>query len=181
MKPQALALAAALVIGGQAHAAPPAPPILPSGAVVAFTPATVCESLPGGWKTYADAEGRVIVGMATGVPAASAAPPPPDYWTKGVSLRPEMLPRAPVTGAGQIVVTTPMVAVKADALVGAKLAFASPAPTVRLFGYQFAPPKQGGSEALAVGYGSPGAVGRDIPDPVPVSPPFVALRYCVKD
>ena len=179
MKSVWIALAGAAALGSPALAAAPAP-TLPPGAVVAFTPTTVCESLPGGWKTYADADGRVIVGMAVGVPAASPTPPP-DYWTKGVALKSEMLPRSPVTGAGQIVVTTPEVAVKADALVGSKAAFGSPAPTMRLFGYPTVSTKPAATEALAVGYGSPGGVGKDVPDPVPVSPPFVALRYCVKD
>lgn len=153
---------------------------LPAGAVVAFTPATVCDKLPGGWTEYKDAEGRVIIGMATGLPVASPPPVQPDYGTKGVTLRPEMLPKAPVAGVGQMVVTTPQVPLNAEALAGGKAAFFSETPTMRLFGYQFSPQRQGGSEALAVGYGAPGTVGRDAPDPVPVTPPFVALRYCVK-
>src|SRR5438132_1286155 len=106
MKLAILALGAAL-----SPALALAAPALPSGAVVAFTPATVCEQLPGGWTEYKDAEGRVIVGMASGVPAAAPAAVPADYWTKGVTLRAEMLPKAPVTGVGQSVVTTPEVPV----------------------------------------------------------------------
>src|SRR5436190_23083673 len=103
------ALSPALALAAPASA-------LPSGAVVAFTPATVCEQLPGGWTEYKDAEGRVIVGMATGVPAAAPAAVPPDYWTRGITLKPEMLPKAPITGVGQSVVTTPEVPVNAQAL-----------------------------------------------------------------
>ncbi len=153
---------------------------LPAGAVVAFTPSTVCEKLPGGWASFKDAEGRVIVGVAAGLPAASPPPVQPDYWTRGVTLKSEMLPRTPVTGSGQVVVTTPEIPLNAEALAGGRSAFWSAAPTMRLFGYQVAPQRQGGAEALAVGYGSPGAVGQPAPEPAPVTPPFVALRYCVK-
>jgi hypothetical protein len=177
MKPAILAACAALT-ASPALAAPASG--LPAGAVVAFAPTTVCESLPGGWAEFRDAEGRVIVGMATGMPVASPPPVQPDYWTRGVSLKPEMLPKAPVSGGGQTVVTTPEVPVNAEALSGGKAAFWSETPTMRLFGYQTSPQRQGGSEALAVGYGPPGVVGRDAPDPVPVTPPFVALRYCIK-
>ncbi len=153
---------------------------LPAGAVVAFTPSTVCEKLPGGWAPFKDAEGRVIVGMAPGMPAASPPPAQPEYWTRGVTLKPEMLPRTPVTGSGQMVVTTPAIPVDAEALTGGKSAFWSAAPTTRLFGYQIAPQRLGGAEALAVGYGTPGSVGQQAPEPVPVTPPFVTLRFCVK-
>lgn len=175
-----LTLAGSLVASVATAAAPA--PALPAGAVVAFTPQTVCESLPGGWAEYKDAEGRVIVGMATGLPSASAPPAvgAPDYWTKGVALKPEMIPRTPVTGNGQVVVTTPEVTVKAEALAGAKAAFWAAGGSLHLFGYQASPHRESGSEALAVGYGSAGVAGRDLPDPVPVAPPFVALRYCVK-
>ena len=179
MKRAILALVAALA-SSSAWAARAPVPALPAGAVVAFTPATDCARLAGGWAEYKDAEGRVIVGMATGVPAASPPPVQPDYWARGVTLKPEMLPKAPVTGAGQLVVTTPEIPVNTQALTGGKSAFFSEAPTMRLFGYQVSPQRQGFRSALAVGYGSPGAVGRDAPDPAPVTPPFVALRYCVK-
>ena len=192
-------------------AAPGAAPAqgLPAGAVVAFTPDTVCEKLKGGWKTFTDADGRVIVGAMPGVPATGpeaalplppppgptppGSPPPlnlppppkppinpPDYWAHNLTLTPGMTPRMPLTGAGQIVVTTPEVTLKADALVGSKAAFWNGAPTMRLFGYQVSPPKDAGSEALAVGYGAPGVVGKDPPDPIQVAPPFIALRMCVK-
>ena len=172
-----LVLTAALALAPTVGLSAPAPtPALPPGAVVAFTPATVCESLAGGWKDYADAAGRVIVGAAPGLPAASAAPPA-DYWTRGVTLKPENLPRSPVTGSGQIVVTTPEVLARADE---AKHIFGNAKPNLRLFGYPTPPAKPEASETLAVGYGAAGATGRDTPDAVAVAPPYVALRYCVK-
>jgi hypothetical protein len=175
---------------------------LPAGAVVAFTPQTVCEKLPGGWKTYADADGRVIVGAMPGVPAsgpeaalplpppapppAPGAPPPlalppppkppinpPDYWSRNLTLAPGMTPRQAVAGAGQIVVTAPTVNVQLPPAGKGGAGY-------RLYGYQTAPAKEPGSEALAVGYGAPGAVGKDPPDPIQVAPPFIALKFCVK-
>ena len=166
----ALAVGVAVVAPGLASSAD-----LPAGAVVAFTPQTVCETLPGGWKEYVAAEGRVVVGAQAGLPPASAAPSA-DYWTKGVSLKPENLPKTPVTGAGQIVVTTPVAPLKVDP----KAVAFSDAPTLRLYGYQVTPPKPGPSETLPVGYGAPGSIGADAPTPAAVAPPYVALRYCVK-
>jgi hypothetical protein len=190
-----LALAGALAPAARAESG------LPAGAVVAFTPDTVCEKLPGGWKTYADADGRVIVGAMPGVPASGpqaalpvppplpppppgsppplALPPlptppinPPDYWAQNLTLTPGMAPRQALTGTGQIVVTAPTVTLQA----GAK----TDGATYRLYGYQLSPPKDPGSEALAVGYGPPGVVGKSPPDPVQVAPPFIALKMCVK-
>ncbi len=151
-----------------------APADLPAGAVIAFTPDTVCETLPGGWKDYAPAAGRVIVGAAPGLAAASASADPA-YWTSGVTLKPENLPATPVTGAGQIVVTTPVAPVRLDAKAQAGR------PNLRLYGYQTGSPKAGDTETLAVGYGAPGSVGRAQPAPVAAAPPYVALRYCVKN
>lgn len=178
---------------------------LPRGAVIAFTPDTVCEKLPGGWKSFTDADGRVIVGAMPGVPASGPqpaqpieppppppppgspppikiippAPPPinpPDYWAANPTLAPGQVPKQPLTGAGQIVVTAPAVTVK---LPGPAKGAAAGA-TYRLYGYQTEPAKEPGAESLAVGYGAPGAVGKDPTDPVQVAPPFVALKMCVK-
>lgn len=178
---------------------------LPRGAVIAFTPDTVCEKLPGGWKSFTDADGRVIVGAMPGVPASGpqraqpieppppppppGSPPPikiippspppidpPDYWAANPTLAPGQIPKQPVAGAGQIVVTAPAVSVK---IPGAAKG-AAPGATYRLYGYQTEPAKDPGAESLAVGYGAPGTVGKDPTDPVQVAPPFVALNMCVK-
>ncbi len=177
---------------------------LPRGAVIAFTPDTVCETLPGGWKSFTDADGRVIVGAMPGVPTSGpqmaqpiepppppplpGAPPPiritppppppinpPDYWAANPSLNAGQIPRQTLAGAGQIVVTAPAVTVK----VPAKGAAAG-GETYRLYGYQTEPANDPGAESLAVGYGAPGTVGKDSPDPIQVAPPFVALKMCVK-
>jgi len=154
---------------------------LPAGAVVAFTPATVCDKLPGGWRDFTDADGRVVVGAAPNLPPSGPTPQAAtDYWTRGVALKPGMVPRTPVTGAGAMLVTTPEITLNAAAAPGLGAALASPAPDIRLFGYRLPPASQQGSEALAVGFGAPGAAGKEPPDPVPVAPPYVALRYCVK-
>lgn len=153
-----------------------APSDLPAGAVIAFTPDTVCETLPGGWKDYAQAAGRVIVGAAPGLPAASAPAALAAYWTAGVTLKPENLPITPVTGAGQIVVTTPVASVR----LNAKATASDEKPDMRLYGYQIGSPKAGESETLPVGYGAPGVVGRAQPTPAAVAPPYLALKYCVK-
>jgi len=178
---------------------------LPRGAVIAFTPDTVCEKLPGGWKSFADADGRVIVGAMPGVPASGPlvaepiAPPlpppppgspppikirppdpppvnPPDYWAANPTLAPGQVPRQPVTGSGQIVVTAPTVTVK----LPAASARAAAGATYRLYGYQTDPARDPGSESLAVGYGAAGTVGKEPTDPVQVAPPFLALKMCVK-
>lgn len=178
---------------------------LPRGAVVAFTPETVCEKLPGGWKSFPDADGRVIVGAMPGVPASGplmaqpiepplpppppGSPPPikivppppppinpPDYWAANPTLTPGQVPRQPLLGAGQIVVTAPAVTVK----VPNAAPKATGGATYRLYGYQTEPAKDPGAESLAVGYGAPGTVGKDPADPVQVAPPFVALKMCVK-
>ena len=123
----------------------------------------------------------MVVGAEAGLPAASASSSPPanpnDYWTRGVSLKPENLPKTPVTGAGQIVVTTPVEPVKLDP----KAVSPSGKPTTRLYGYEVGSAKPGPSETLPVGYGAPGSIGADVPTPTPVAPPYVALRYCVKN
>ena len=85
-----------------------------------------------------------------------------------------MLPKTPVTGAGQIVVTTPEVTVKADA-PGRRQGRLLPDPgsTMRLFGYQYAPAHQGGLGGLGGRLRLARQCGRDAPAPVPViSPPF---------
>ncbi len=153
---------------------------LPAGAVVAFTPQTVCDKLPGGWTDYVDAAGRVVVGAAAGVPTsgpADAGPATADYWSKGVTLKSDNLPRVAVTGAGQIVVTSPETRARTAA---AKEVFASDKPDAWLFGYRQGATGTGPSQSLPVGYGAPGAIGSEHPAPVLVAPPFVALRYCVK-
>ena len=60
----AAGFAAAAVLAMPVTAAHSADAGLPAGAVVAFTPQTVCETLPGGWKEFAPAAGRVVVGAA---------------------------------------------------------------------------------------------------------------------
>ncbi|MGA0602305.1 hypothetical protein ACO2Q3_16475 [Caulobacter sp. KR2-114] len=200
MRAARLAVIVLALVAGAGHAL--AESGLPAGAVIAFVPGTVCEKLPGGWKRFADADGRVIVGAMPGVPAsgpqaalpieppppppAPGAPPPivlkpppappinpPDYWAANPSLAPGMIPRQTLAGAGQIVVTAPVVSVTAP--VAAK-----GGTTYRLYGYQTAPAREPGAESLAVGYGAPGTVGKDPPDPIQVAPPFVALPLCVK-
>ncbi len=170
--------AALLAAGATARAADAG---LPSGAVVAFTPQTVCESLPGGWKEYAPAAGRVVVGAAPGLPASGPpAASGADFWTKGVTLKPENLPRTPVTGGGQVVVTTPEAPVHTASVAGREI-FSGDKPDFWMFGYRPGAKSAPSSQALPVGYGSPGAVGRERPDAVPIAPPYVALRYCEKN
>ncbi|HEX7757935.1 MAG TPA: hypothetical protein VF459_00415, partial [Caulobacteraceae bacterium] len=101
---------------------------------------------------------------------------PPDYWAHNLTLNPGTAPRQSLTGAGQIVVTAPTVTLQAAALTGGKTG----GSTYRLYGYQLSPPKEPGSEALAVGYGAPGVVGKAPSDPIQVAPPFIALKMCVK-
>ncbi|MHB8530537.1 MAG: hypothetical protein ACYC8V_13640, partial [Caulobacteraceae bacterium] len=81
---------------------------------------------------------------------------------------------------GQITVTTPDVPARSDIGSG-KAIFWNDRPNLRLFGYQVSPPRTGAADALAVGYGTAGAVGRDHPDAIAVAPAYVALRYCVKN
>ncbi len=203
-RPALTTVLSVLLLAGLSVPAARADSALPAGAVVAFTPETVCETLPGGWQTYAAADGRVIVGAMPGVPAsgpraALPAPPPqplpppgsppppapapappinpPDYWAQNLTLTPSMAPRQALTGAGQIVVTAPTVTLQASALAGPKTGAQT---TYRLYGYPLSPPKDPGSEALAVGYGPAGVVGKAVPDPIQVAPPFIALKMCVK-
>lgn len=156
---------------------------LPAGAIVAFTPATDCGKLAGGWRDFKDADGRVVVGASPATPAASPALAPAQlagYWAKGTTLKPDMVPRSPVTGGGQVLVTTPTLNLRKDTSPALAAAFASATPDTRLFGYAIPAPADHGSETLAVGYGAPGLVGKDPPAPVPVAPPYIALKYCVK-
>ena len=97
-----------------------------------------------------------------------------------MTLKPENLPRAAVSGAGQVVVTTPEAPVRTNSEAGKEI-FSSDKPDFRVFGYRPGAAGAPASQALPVGYGVAGAVGRDHPDSVPVAPPFVALRYCVKN
>jgi hypothetical protein len=177
----AAACATAALLASSANSARAVDAGLPSGAVVAFTPQTVCESLPGGWKEYTPAAGRVVVGAAPGLPASSPpAASGADFWTRGVTLKPENLPRTPVTGGGQVVVTTPEAPVHTTSAAGKEF-FSGDKPDFWMFGYRPGAKSAPSSQALPVGYGSPGAVGRERPDAVPVAPPYIALRYCVKN
>ena len=93
-------------------------------------------------EEYAAAEGRVIVGKRPAcrprAPPRHAPAKPTDYWTAGVALKPENLPRSAVSGTSQIVVTAPVEPVRVDP----KAVSSAGKPNMRLFGYQ-TPPSEG--------------------------------------